>query len=366
MKSGLVHILFGGAAILALICGPSASHAGSAQGSWEIYGQLNLGALTVDNGAGSETYFAENPHVPSRLGARFQLPVQGTAELTFQVETGFGLTNLSEVSPSNENLNIDIDRTVLRRFEVIYGAPSWGALSLGQGSMASDGASGTDLSGTGLAHGPAIADLGGGTPVLFARGTPSGLTVADIFDDLDGPRRLRVRYDTPDWRGVTLAMAYGQEVLRSGNDLDYRDIALRYSRATDLFTAEAAASYEWIGQVEERFLVSAALLHMASGLNVTAAHGANRIGDGNYAYVKLGWTGELVPTGRTAIALEYYDGDDFGFAGSSSHAVGLGLTHSIARLNIDLVAALRRYNLTSNTDRYADVTVTMIGARWRF
>jgi hypothetical protein len=295
-----------------------------------------------------------------------EFQVGGQDTLRFQVETGFGLTNLSAVSPENDGLDVDLDRTSLRIFEVSYASPRLGRLSLGQGSMASDGASGTDLSGTGLAIGPAIGDLGGATSFLLSDGTASGITVGDVFDDLDGPRRFRVRYDTPDWNGLTASVAYGQEVLRSGNSLDYRDIALRYTFSTSAITLEAAASYEWLGDVEERALASASVLHMSSGLSATIATGANQVGEGRYVYAKLGVQRDLFSFGTTALAVEYYRGDDLGFVGSRSKAIGLGLTQNIQSLNLDLVASVRRYSLSSDTAQFQDVDVALLGARWRF
>lgn len=349
-----------------LACCALVASADDRNSAWNVYGQLNFGLMRVDDGAGEETYFAENPHVPSRLGLQYRFGTVGNGDLSFVFETGFGLTNLSQVSPTNDDLRIDFTRQALRRVELIFASADWGQISLGQGSMASDGASGTDLSGTALAHGPAIGDLGGATAFRFTNGTASTFAVADVFDDLDGPRRLRIRYDTPNWNGLSFAAAYGQEVLRSGNDLDYRDVAVRYARETKSVMAEAAASYEWIGGIEERVLVSAALLHKPSGLNISIAHGSNQIGQGRYVYGKLGWTLEVVATGPTAVALEYYDGDSFGFTGSSSRAVGIGISQSIAALNLDIFAAHRRYSLSSASDNYEDIIVSMIGARWRF
>jgi len=333
---------------------------------WEFYGLLNFGLMQVDDGNATETYAAENPSVPSRIGLLRAFSADDQNTLTLQFETGLGFTDLGEVSPRNDGFEINIDRTVLRIFEVAYDSAQYGRVSLGQGSMASDGASGVDLSSTGLAIGPAIGDLGGGTEFLGSDGEGSGVFVGDVFDDLDGPRRFRIRYDTPIWQGLRLSAAHGQEILRSGNDFHYRDVAATYSAENDVFSFEAAASYEWIDNVEERALASASALHKATGLNATLATGANHIGEGRYLYGKLGAKRDIWQLGTTAVAVEYYDGEDFGFAASRSDAVGLGVTQNIAALDLDIVAALRRYGLSSPASDFEDVTVTMLGVRWRF
>lgn len=345
---------------------PASAAETEAARDWSFYGFLNFGATRVDDGKSTDSYVAENPSAPSRIGVLGQIPIFDTETVTAQFETGFGFTDLGEVSPSNDGFEINLDRTVLRIFEVSHESTRTGKVSFGQGSMASDGASGVDLSGTGLAIGPAIGDLGGGTEFLRADGTGSGVFVSDVFDDLDGPRRFRARYDTPVWNGFRVSGAYGQEILRSGNDFLYRDIALTYAANTETFAFEAATSYEWIDNVEERSLLSASLLHTETGLNATLASGANQIGEGRYLYTKLGLKRDLFRAGTTAVAFEYYDGDDFGFTDSQSDAVGLGLTQNIKELGLDLVAAFRRYGLSSPTADFEDITVTMIGARWRF
>ncbi|MEL6119959.1 MAG: porin [Pseudomonadota bacterium] len=331
-----------------------------------IYGQLNFGVLQVSNGAGRESYVAENPSIPSRVGIRWLLPLQNASALTIQLETGLGLTNLSEVSPTNDTLEFDFQRTDLRLFELIYTSDVWGRLSLGQGSMASDGASGADLSRTGLALGPAVGDLGGSTQFLAPDGSDTGVFVEDVFDDLSGLRRFRLRYDTPSWNGLTLSFAHGTDILRRGRNLDFTDMAVTYSFETDDIVLEAIASYEWVDRVEERAVASASLLHKQTGLNATVATGANQRGEGGYVYAKLGVVGDLTRHGPSAIAVAYYDGDDLGGQGLRSEAIGVGVTQNIDAWNLDLVAAWRRYDVTSPMQAFRHVDVVMLGARWQF
>ena len=333
---------------------------------WDIYGQLNFGVMAVDDGANRDAYFAENPNVPSRFGVFLTLVDSGTATLQFNFETGFGFTGLDDVSPQNDGFEIDMDRSVLRKFEVIYDSADFGRLSFGQGSMASDGASGADLTGTGLAIGPAIGDLGGNTEFLLPNGMQSGIFASDAYDDLDGPRRFRIRYDTPERNGLRLSVAYGQEVLRAGNNLNYRDVSLSYARQTDAFEIEAATSYEWVDNNEERFLASASIHHVPTGLTAALATGHNQIGSGEYAYVKLGVIRDLFDAGPTSVALEYYRGSDFASFGMRSRAVGIGAVQHVAALNLDVVFAHRLLALSAPAADYQDITVTMLGARWRF
>ena len=355
----------GAAALLATTLLPAAGQA-QGTGEWDFFGQLSFGAMSIDNGGGRETFFAENGHSGNRVGLTYAAALTSGTKVTFKFETGFGFSDLSDASPGNSNMQMDFDETDMRKLEVIVETPRAGTFYIGQGSMASDGGAGVDLSGTALAHGPAIGDLGGSVAFLDPTGADSGVAIGDVFDDLDGPRRLRLRYDTPEWNGLFLAVAAGREVLRDGDDRDYRDISVNYARETGDFEAEAIVSYEWKGSDEEIALASAGILHTPTGLNVSIATGANQIGDGSYVYLKLGVKRDFFDFGQTAMALEYYDGSDFDVIGSSSKAIGLGIVQTVDAANLEIVGTLRRYELSAPAAEFQDVDVAMIGARWKF
>ena len=320
--------------------------------------------MAVDDGQDTETFFGENKQPPSRIGLRYSAPVGAGGTIDFVAETGFGLNGLNDMSPMNDAIEMDFDRRALRKLEVILDTARFGRFSIGQGSMASDGAAGVDLSGTTQANGVAVADIGGGIAFRRADGTPSGTVLGDVFNDLDGPRRLRVRYDTPEHAGFSASVAYGQEVLRDGNDFDYSDAALRYANDIGATMLEAALSYEWVDSVEEHLVASGSILHAPTGLNLTLAGGAQQVGEGGYVYIKLGLIRDIFPVGATAFSVDYYRGEDFAFAGADADALGAALSQRIDRLDLDLFITHRRYSLASHTEAFSDVEITMFGARW--
>ena len=222
------------------------------------------------------------------------------------------------------------------------------------------------MSPPGFALGPAVGDLGGRTQFLAPDVSDTGVFVEDVFDDLSGLRRFRLRYDTPSWNGLTLSFAHGTDILRRGRNLDFTDMALTHSFDTENVILEAIASCEWVDRVEERAVASASLLNKQTGINATVATGANQRGEGGYVYAKLGVTGDLTRHGPSAIAVAYYNGDDLGGKGLRSEAIGIGVTQTIEAWNLDLVAAWRRYDVTSPMQAFRHVDVIMLGARWQF
>jgi hypothetical protein len=125
-------------------------------------------------------------------------------------------------------------------------------------------------------------------------------------------------------------------------------------------------SYEWIGGTTERAVASASALHEPTGLSATLATGANRNGPGTYDYAKLGFKRPIAGLGSLAVAVEFYDGENFGFAGSRSRATGLGVVQNLERLDLDVFASLRRYELSGPATSFRSIHVTMVGARWTF
>lgn len=334
--------------------------------TWEFYGQLNLGALSVDNGASRDNFIGENSNMPSRVGFWYRGPNNDGAQLSFNLELGFGMTGSGAFSAQNDDVRIDLSRRSIRKFEFVLDTPAAGRLSIGQGSMAADGSAGTDLSGTGVAHQVAVADIGGGTEFLRLDGSGSGTTVDDGFSALDGARRFRIRYDSPRLGGFQASAAYGQEVLRSGDDNDYYDVALSYLADAGDYTFEGKLTYEWVDSIEENLVFSAALLHNPTGLNAAFATGRQKAGDGKYAYVKLGVIRDVFCMGSTAVSVDYYDGTDIAFAGADSKAVSFGIVQEIDRWNMNLFLAHRAFELSSRSDDFRNVNATLLGARWRF
>lgn len=333
---------------------------------WKFYGQLNLRVLSVDDGATSDDFFGENSNVPSRVGLWYRGPDNGGSRLSFNLELGFGMTGSSSLSARNDDFKLEASRRSIRKLEFVLDSPAAGRFSIGQGSMAADGSAGSDLSGTGLVHQVAVADIGGGTEFLRPDGSGSGTTVDDAFSALDGARRFRIRYDSPRVNGFQASAAYGQEVLRSGNNNDFYDVAIGYAGDQGDYSIEGKLTYEWVDSIEENLVLSAAALHNPTGLNAAFATGRQKNGGGEYAYVKLGIIRDIFSVGSTAVSVDYYLGTDIASADSKSRAVSFGIVQKMDQWNMDLFLAHRTFKMSSGTENFQNVDATLVGARWRF
>jgi hypothetical protein len=332
-----------------------------------FYGQINLTFQGVDDGVEHYEEFVDNSNSVSRLGLWIDVPMGGN-ELRFNLESGLGLKGTADTSQDDDLDWIDWQRTDIRKFEAVY-AGGFGALWLGQGSMATDGVAEIDNSGTSVVGYVNLADTAGSFE-LRDDDELSGITIGDVFKDFDGGRRFRIRYDTPELSGLIVSAAYGEDVLADDDDADYYDAALRYGFENDSIGVGAGVGYAWRDdddETTEQLIASGSFTHVPTGLNLTIAAGDSQSDDASYGYVKLGWIGDLVNSGATAVSVDYYDGSDFETSGSSSSSWGAQAVQSFDDLSLEAYVGYRDFSYDDNSDAdYRDLSALLVGARWRF
>lgn len=346
--------------------------AGSAQtyetgtgGSARLYGQFSPTWLSFDDGRETTDTLADNADSNTRLGFALTRPV-GASTLTMTFETALGLVQTSEISNNDIPGWIGWQRTDLRKFEAAYSGV-FGTVTFGQGSMATDGIAELDASGTTIAGYSAVSDVAGGFFFRDNNGLLSDVTIGDAFQNLDGSRRFRLRYDTPEFFGISVAAAYGRNLLAEDDQTDYYDFGLRWSGEAGDFALATAAGYAWAapeeGATAEQYAGSATLLHMPTGLNLAIAGGAESDG-GSYGYIKGGWIGDFWAVGETAFSADYYSGRDFGAEDSRSQAVGVSAVQNFAKANLQVYLGWRSYSYEDDAGvSYQDGRSILAGAR---
>ena len=189
------------------------------------YAQLHFAWQQVDDGRASTGNIVDITNANSRVGFYIERP--DAMGFSFQFESGLGFRPSAKTSQTNTPVFFDWSRRDLRQVQVIHRSQA-GTFRLGHGSMPLDGAAESDLGKTVVVAKSTIPEANGSYILRSTTGVLTPLTIGDTFDNYDGTRRLRLRYDTPDFSGFSLAVAYGEEVLRSGDDNTYYDVAIRY------------------------------------------------------------------------------------------------------------------------------------------
>lgn len=350
----------------ALLLSSTVAFAQDAGPQWDFYGHLNLGVISVDDGFDTNTSLSDNDNSNSRVGVIFKQGLENGGEFRFHFETAIGLTGSSSINGDDNDFDAEYRRTELRKFEIIYDTASIGTFSFGQGSIATDSVAEADFSGTSVIAYSSVNDQAASQEFRLSNGTLSGVNVGNAFSAFDGGRRFRIRYDTPEFNGFGFAVSGGQEVLASGNDDEFYDFGLTYDRDYGAYKVAARLGYSIRDSDEELLLGSAAVLHEPTGLSLAIAGGRQQEGDASYVYLKGGLQRDWFDFGRTHLSVDYYDGDDFAFAGSSSTSVGLTVVQKIDARNLELYASYRTFELDGNGQNFEDLDVTFVGARFRF
>ena len=268
------------------LAGPTYETAGG--GTFTYYGQFNPAFVRADDGVDSFNEFGDNASSGSRVGLLITQPF-GDNELRFRFETSFGFNPTAGNSQTAATNGVDWTRESIRHVDFQYETARYGTFYIGQGSMASDGVGDLDASGTSLAGAVSVGDIAGGYELRTTGGALSGIAISDAFQSFDGSRRGRVRYDTPSFNGFTFSVAYGQDILTSGNDDDFYDVGISYETEFDNGVDLAAGLGYQVRErtgVEDREDTFASLaLGFASGFNLSMSVGDRNTG-GDFAYVK--------------------------------------------------------------------------------
>ncbi|MEX0285336.1 MAG: porin [Paracoccaceae bacterium] len=308
----------------------------SSGGEVLFYGHLNPAYQSFDDGVTTTRTVVDSGHSNSRVGFWVRQPL-GAGQFAFNFETGLGLRPGGAVTQGFTPDEFRWRRTNIRKVDLSLKTANAGTFYLGQGSMATDGAAETDLSGTALVLYVSVPDSAAAFRFRDSTGALTTRTIGGNFGDFDGGRLGRIRYDTPSLAGFTLSVAYGEEILAQNVNLKTRDIALRYAQDFNGARVEGSIGYKRVTPAnaqEFNDTIGSISVLLPSGFNVTLAAG-RRSTAGSYTYGKLGYRGDWFSVGETAIAVDYYNGKDRTVAGSQSDAYGLGIIQKFERANIE-------------------------------
>ncbi|SFK67103.1 porin [Shimia haliotis] len=338
-----------------------------------FYGFLNPIIVSVDDGFSTNTQLVDNSNAPSRIGLWWETGMaSGTLKFNFETALGIrGATSISQGTPDPDFLNYT--RASLRKVEFIYEG-NFGTISLGQGSMSTDGMAGADLSGTGFISTRSISDLSAGYSFRVAGtgATNPGRTVGGVFNDFDGGRLGRLRYDTPRFGGgFAVGASVGENILVSGaDDLNY-DISLFYDADRGGMKYSGRLGAGWVdganGNPDNTSVVgSFSALHLDSGINGTLVAGwRDNSGLGsNYVYTKLGVRRDWLSWGETRLSADFFWGNDSVISGDNGFTWGLQGTQVIESANMEVYVSYRQHQYEEPGVSYEDVGVWGIGGRW--
>lgn len=351
------------------------SYDNGAGGTALFYGQFNPAWQSFDDGVQSYDNLVDNSNSNSRVGLWLRQAYSG-GTLSFNFETALGFRQSALVTQGFTPKGVNWQRTSIRKVDFSYKSDSWGTISIGQGSVASDGAAEVDLSGTAIVTYSWIAGDAGAFRFRTTGGALTTRTIGAAMPNFDGGRRGRIRYDTPSFGGFSVGVAYGEEILAQNANFTTTNIALRYSGEVSGWKMQGALAYADIKPAtladRQDTIGSFSALHR-SGFNATVAFGKRNeqagavCGSGcSYGYAKLGYQAEWFAVGKTAISVDYYSSSDTTVAGSDASTIGIGAVQKFDKQRIEAYLGYREYSLAEPGTTYRDSQSVLMGARWKF
>lgn len=335
-----------------------------------VYGQINKAIMFADNGSSSKTYFVDNSNSSSRIGLAAKVGVSEDFSVGGKFEYDFQSNASSKIDEDKDSVSADFN---LRHADMFFASETYGKLSLGKGSMAADGTSEVDLSGTSLVAYSAVSDMAGGQLWYDGATTPQNgdLKIGNVFSNFDGGREDRIRYDSPSYYGFSAAVAAATD--------DKYDLALRYSRDYEMAKVASAVAYQSAGNdgdVDDIFNGSVSIL-LNNGLNFTLAGGVQSSSESNrddasFYGGKIGYQANIFQVGTTNFSLDYFRNEDVWSSeaayakGGEADAWALAVVQNVPDWGTDFYFAFRQYMYDSDAENYDDINVVMTGARLKF
>ncbi|MEE9320710.1 MAG: hypothetical protein V3U76_09720 [Granulosicoccus sp.] len=328
-----------------------------------LSGQVNRGILSYDDGDDSGSIFVDNDNSSTRIRLLSETPDQGGVRFGTNIELQFESNSTASVDQENQH-NVGPNSFTERKLEAYGDFAGIGRLTLGQGDTSSNGTSEQDLSGTGVIGYSGVADLASGLKFRDSDGILTDIDIGSVFSNLDGlSRDDRLRYDTPDVNGLKGSVSLIAD--------ERWDVSASYSLDLGIIKARTALAYADVGEdLDNRINGSFSLLH-DSGFSLTFAAGRDDRDDRDpqFAYTKFGYQASWTSLGKTALSVDFYNGEDISIKNDESTSVGFQLVQNLNSLGAELYAGIRNYELDlagSTAADLDDVLATLIGARVKF
>jgi hypothetical protein len=210
----------------------------------QVYGQVSRTLLHADDGTQSKWFHTDNEASGTRVGVtgvgqaipglRAGFRVEWDFQSNESQRVTFGATGPASDSPASSVGTSGNGQGFSERHADAWLEGAWGRLNIGQGDGAANGATESDLSGTGMANGIGVADVGGGFAYRGAGGA-LGPTIGATINQQDFESRYdRMMYVTPTFNGFRAQVSHGQKgggassVGSVGGTLDVKEASIWY------------------------------------------------------------------------------------------------------------------------------------------
>ena len=340
---------------------------GNRKMSVTVYGQVHKSIMwhDIDNDALARPIIGDGSQQPTLFG------FQGDAKISPEVKAGFRIE-----FGADEN-RISGEDIVVRHSNVWVESMTVGRLTLGRGSVATDGIAEITTANTDVA-----------SKMLNLEPFSSQFLGGQVNLPFDGGRRDVIRYDSPVMAGFMASASWGKgdhvgPFNLNGEGSNVWHVALRYAGEVGDFRIMAGVGYRdedysavgpLVGLPQGPSITgSASVKHMTSGVFASAAYGQikdfaleNSNVDLTGMHVQGGWEKNVFGGGNTTVFGEWAQLKmDVGGGDGTVDMMGFSAVQAIDAAALDLYISWRQYDMTE-IGMDDKINTFMGGARIRF
>jgi hypothetical protein len=360
---------------------------GNRKVSLSISGYVTHSVMAWDDGGQKDVYIGDGGAVSSRFRLTGDAKVSPDLTAGFLYEFGVHSNKLGSMTQADGGDDLG-GAVSLRDSTVWLRHKSLGMMKIGHGSTATDNLILIDLGGVGSVMSPDVGVFNGafgtrvdtltinGTAVPGAAGVLTPLVWNQLLNGgvtFDTARRNHVLYETPAFMGASVQAAIGED--------NFWDVALRLANEAGGFRFAGGIGYSVDAEAPtfgpfgitaaslKEYKGSASVMHVSTGLFVTAAGGMREIDwnvaigaahkleakDAHFWHVAAGWSKNLTGMGNTVFYGEYQQAKDMmgyslsgpafnGSVSSDATVWGFGVVQHIDSAAMELFLAYKNFS----------------------
>ncbi|PHQ81860.1 MAG: hypothetical protein COB66_01180 [Coxiella sp. (in: Bacteria)] len=342
---------------------------GDKKANVSLSGQISAMTFNASDGSNNNTFFGTNSVSPSQFNVDSEMKPAKNWVIGSHLKLGFETNSSNAVSQTTASPTASIDT---RRAEVYVKSKYLGTLFLGKGETATDNTAYSDLSGTTLVGRATLNDIGGSLFYRIANNGLSTVTVSDTINGLDGfSRKNRVRYDTPEFGGFTVAVS-AAEGGKQGAALKFgRQFGKIKFAAQMAYTSEQTFNGGTATSANGNELNGSASVLFPVGVSLTAAGGEIQAKESGrdkpyYYYIKPGYQSKFFPIGLTALSIDM--GQYYNFAQNNDRATSYGvqMVQNLDPWDLAMYVGYRYFALHRPGSSFDGLNLVMAGALYKF
>ena len=340
-----------------------AINAGQDKMSVSISGQVNKEILYHDDGLTGSTAIVDNAASNTRWRIVGKGNITESVSVESRLETSLSSSPSTAHTTANKSRGTGQNNFTIRVAHIKFTHKAAGSVTLGQTWEATDGIQFQDQDGAWMVA-EAFSDHTSSGVMRNTAGATTSTTAT--FSSIDGGRDDGIRYDSPTFGGLRLAVSY-----TNGDEMHY---AAFYGGSFGGISVGAAVGYLTGSDDNSNDSLAGSIgLAHDSGMSVLLVAGETDFtgsgvtrADGGNIYGKIAYGTSINDLGGTSFAIGYGETSDLAAAGTEIDMLNFGVAQSVSAIGATMYAGATRISADTAATSFDDYWAAYVGARVKF